>query len=198
MKTILASLLLAAVTASAAVNFQPRIAATNSLAVPPATGYTLKDSISDTGTTYTADMLNWYYFAFPWTASNSYTMRTNVIAAFTGGSPVKDYTLLVYSDNAGAPGTLLSGGTSETRAGSTCPTSEGLWRFGGNSCVITSGQTYWTVVKMSTGGYEGGGNIIKVLLKLNSGFANWKKSDDAASWTDDVGNVMLRFETWGD
>lgn len=168
--------------------------------VPPSPGgsYTLKDSISDTGTTYQADVLNWYYLAFRWTASNSYTMRTNAIAVMTMGSPVKDYQVQVYSDSTGSIGSLLA--TSETRNGSTCPTSDGLWRFGGLSCSITSGTTYWTVLRMINGtGYELSANKVSVLLKLNSGYPAWRKSDDpAVSWTDDVSNLMLRFETWGD
>ena len=162
------------------------------------TSYTLKDYVAGSGTTYSADMLNWYYYAFRWQASNSYTLRTNVISAYyAGGVPAKYYTNLVYSDSAGSVGTLLTGGTSNARAGSTCPSSEGKWAFDGLSCSITSGNYYWTVIAMEQGGYEAGGNIVKFLLLNEIGYPAWKKSDTASSWTDDIPNVRLRYETWG-
>lgn len=161
-------------------------------------GFTLMDYLSDTGTTYVADGLNWYYFAFRWQASNTYTLRTNIIAAYYAGTaPTKFYTNLIFSDSAGAVGSVLSGGTSTANAGSTCPASEGKWAFSGFSAPIVSGNYYWTVVAMQQGGYEPGGSIIKILLRQDSGYVAWKKSDNGTAWTDDIGNVRLRFETWG-
>lgn len=153
-----------------------------------------KDYNEGTGGTYNSELKNWNYYAYPFTASSSYTMHSvNIQCAQSTGVPSYNVTIEIRDDNAGSPGNVLTGGTSETRAGSTAPVTEGWWTFAGLTCAITSGTTNFITVHLSA--YDTTNPELWYCEQISG--HQGKHADTPGTWSDEGVGEWGRFQTFG-
>jgi hypothetical protein len=116
--------------------------------------FTARDSV-----TGTAAVTNYFAFnsnlaiACQFTAGGTYTITKADISAHKVASPVYNVICAIYTNSAGAPGSLV-GTASGTVNAATFSTSEATVTFTGMSASLTSGTVYWVVLYAPSGGND--------------------------------------------
>jgi hypothetical protein len=159
-------------------------------------GTTLKDDWFNTsegfenfGTDSTRVYLGTYFVA-----GSSYNITRVDLALKKVGSPTFTVTVEIRGNTANAPGTVLAT-SSTTISASTLTTGELPYTFDIPSTALTSGTTYWVVVKLST--FQDYSNYIQWSQISGSypGYSMTQKSGNGTSWSSQA-NVTCEFQTY--
>jgi hypothetical protein len=136
------------------------------------------------------------YHASYFVAGSSYTATSINLRLGKVGSPTMNLTAYIYSDNAGVPGTMLTGGASGVVAASTINSSEGDTSFTGLTCSITSGTKYWIVL---FGSAVDASNYVAWYMAnaASDPLGRTKKSTNASTWTGVSNNKQDKFTVFG-
>lgn len=140
------------------------------------------------------DMWNWYYFTGSFVASNSYTMHSLQVRCSKHGSPTGDIASYIFSDNAGVPGTVLTGGTGSTNSLASAPAGTNYWEFTGFTCSIVSGTTYWIVFNEPV--YSTEANCLYWFAEYPLATGKVGHADALPTWTL-VDDYRVNFQTYG-
>ena len=156
----------------------------------------LQDAVTVPDSTYPETLYNWHYYSWPFVASNTYTLSSLSISAAQQGTPTVTVQMQVWTDVAGSPGTLLSGGAGATNAMSGAPFTRGDWTFTGYSCSIVSNTHYKLVAYVPD--YPASGNWVLWYGAQVSGWSE-QKSDGAPTWSWSTGSTTTRagFKLYG-
>jgi hypothetical protein len=147
-------------------------------------GYVEEQSFTTAGgSTLLGQATGYQKAAQSFTADANYTLTKATIRIFRGGgTPTWDVTLYIYSDNTGAPGTVLTNGTSDTvsiTGVANDPGTEYSFVFASGVSLV-SGTTYHVVARAST---VDGSNYCRMVFSA-TGTEDCNTTDDAeSSWT---------------
>lgn len=123
-------------------------------------------------------------FQYPtqaFTTGSSATVLSNITLSLGNGSG-SGFALKLYSDNAGAPGTLL-----ETLTGSSSPTTAGNYAFtSGASTALSATTTYWWVATTTSGNF----NIKDTTSTAETSSTGWTIADSGFDQQNNSGSLV--------
>lgn len=152
--------------------------------------------VSNTGDTGTDTPLTNLYTAFKFTAAYSTPRAFGMKFKKSAGTltnPASTLTVQVYTDNAGVPGTLLSGSQEPFHFGNVT-TSYVQLNPGGGSMTLTIGQPYWIVLIQSA---APAGVTISTDSGMASGGTTVATSANGTAWTATAGQPQLYYQLYG-
>lgn len=165
--------------------------------VAAAAGESLKDSYSWDDKPQAIQLSqNYYYTATELTPSVSFTLSKLEVWAEQVGTPTMTLYPYIYSDNAGVPGSVITGGTGTPIAMNTAPAvgAAGSWEIQGFSCALTSGTSYW-FVHWFNGSYSLANTVQFYAKSIAGNYA--KRTDSPPSWANADVNERLAWRAYG-
>lgn len=86
--------------------------------------------------------------------SSSYQLASVTVNLYDVSGTPTGFSLRLFSDNSGAPGTSL-----ETLSGNNNPTTTGNYSYTSSGTTLNSNSTYWIVASAATGAYDPGSDF---------------------------------------